>query len=304
MSRSPTLQEKHPELFAINTDVDPRKRKRVMPMKVLSLGMPRTGTACMLSLPGTRYSGLTLPPLALQLALNILGYPCYHGLTLIANVRDTEMWNEALDAKFFGKGSLFTQSDWDQLLGNYSAVADLPAVAFSEDLLHCYPDAKVVLVERDIERWYQSFNDGVIMNVRSPVVRLIARLDTRFVGKLGATSQRWTEGWFGAHSRREMQYKARAKYHEHYALVERVTLSDRLLKFNLGDGGGPLCKFLNKPIPNIEFPRVNESAALSEKIGLIVQRGTMNALGSSSKVLLPLVVLVIAWWIIRAKIYI
>ena len=193
MPRIPTLQEKHPELFVTSTDVDPRKRKRVVPMEVLSLGMPRTGTACMLSFTATRHCNLTIPLLAMQLALNILGYPCYHGLTLIANVRDTEMWNEALDAKFFGKGSLFTQSDWDQLLGNYSAVADLPAVAFSEDLLHCYPDAKVVLVERDIERWYQSFNDGVIMNVWSPVVRLIARLDTRFVGKLGGFSalDRW-----------------------------------------------------------------------------------------------------------------
>jgi hypothetical protein len=51
-------------------------------------------------------------------------------------------------------------------------------------LLHCYPDAKVVLVERDVEKWYQSFNDGIIMGVWSPVLRVIARLDSRFVGKL------------------------------------------------------------------------------------------------------------------------
>ena len=39
------MQEKHPELF-MTFDEDPQKRKRVVPMKVLSLGMPRTGTAC------------------------------------------------------------------------------------------------------------------------------------------------------------------------------------------------------------------------------------------------------------------
>lgn len=238
----------------------------------------------------------------MQLALNILGIPCYHGLTLIGNVRDTEMWNEALDAKYFGKGKLFTRTDWDRLLGNYSAIADLPAIAFAEDLLHCYPDAKVVLVERDLEKWYKSFNDGIIANVWSPIIRLIAQLDTRFVGKLGGTSRRWTEGWIEAHSQGEMQEKARRKYREHYALVERVTPSSQLLKFNLEDGWEPLCEFLNKPIPNVEFPRVNESAALGEKISLIVRRGIQNALLSSLKVLLPMAVLVVAWWVARAKV--
>ncbi len=209
------------------------------------------------------------------------------------------MWNEALDAKFFGKGQLFTRTDWDQLLGNYSAVANLPAIAFSEDLLRCYPDAKVVLVERDIDRWYESFNDSIITNIYSPFLQLVARLDSRFVGKLGGTSGRWTEGWMEAHSRKEMQEKARGKYREHYALVEKVTPSEQLLKFDLKDGWEPLCNFLNKPIPNIEFPRVNESAALREKVGLTARRGVKNILRSSSNVLLPMVVLAIAWWVVR-----
>ena len=180
-------------------------------------------------------------------------------------------------------------------------MADLPAIAFPEDLLQCYPDAKVVLVDRDIEKWYQSFNDGIIMNVWSPFVRLVVRLDSRFVGKLGGTAARWTEGWFKAHSKQEMQEKARDKYKEHYAFVERVTPSKQLFKFKLEDGWGPLCKFLDKPIPDVGFPRVNESAALSEKIGLIVRRGLKNALESSLKVLLPIAFTAIAWWIVRAN---
>ncbi len=46
MAGVPTLQEKHPELFSTSSDVDIRTRKRIVPMEVLSLGMPRTGTAC------------------------------------------------------------------------------------------------------------------------------------------------------------------------------------------------------------------------------------------------------------------
>ncbi|KAL8762519.1 MAG: hypothetical protein Q9184_001479 [Pyrenodesmia sp. 2 TL-2023] len=236
----------------------------------------------------------------MQLALNILGFPCYHGITLIANVRDTEMWNEALDAKFFGKGDPFKRQDWDQLLGNYSAIADLPAILFAEELLQCYPDSKVVLVERDIERWFKSFDDGVISAIWNPIIRAIAQLDSRFVGRLGSTSERWTAGWMEAHSKREMQDKARGKYREHYAMVKRVTPPSRLLLFKLDDGWEPLCSFLQRPIPDIEFPRVNESAALSEKIRLIARRGVRNAIVSCFKLVVPLTVLAIALWAFRA----
>jgi hypothetical protein len=41
-----SVQERHPELFMADKGVDPRTRKRVVPMEVLALGMPRTGTAC------------------------------------------------------------------------------------------------------------------------------------------------------------------------------------------------------------------------------------------------------------------
>ena len=46
MLSNPIVQEKHPELSTTFGE-GLRERKRVVPMKVLNLGMPRTGTACM-----------------------------------------------------------------------------------------------------------------------------------------------------------------------------------------------------------------------------------------------------------------
>lgn len=43
-----TDQERFPEMFVINRKVDRRQCARVVPMKVLVLGMCRTGTACKL----------------------------------------------------------------------------------------------------------------------------------------------------------------------------------------------------------------------------------------------------------------
>ena len=36
----------HPEMYSPDAGIDRHKRKRVVPMEVLSLGMSRTGTAC------------------------------------------------------------------------------------------------------------------------------------------------------------------------------------------------------------------------------------------------------------------
>ena len=158
-----------------------------------------------------------------------LSFSASHATTVspFANIRNCEMWNEALDAKCSGKGKPFTREDWDQLLGNYSAVADLPAIAFAEEPITAYPEAQVVLVERDMKKWYASSNKGIIMNVWSPLLHTIARFDPGFVGALKGPAERWTRGMFGASSMKEIQEKAREKYREHYRLVEKVTLSGR-----------------------------------------------------------------------------
>lgn len=41
-----TGKERFPELF-VNTSIDRRKCSRVIPLKVIVVGMPRTGTQCM-----------------------------------------------------------------------------------------------------------------------------------------------------------------------------------------------------------------------------------------------------------------
>lgn len=44
--RAMTKEERFPELF-VNTNIDRRICRRVVPLKVIVVGMPRTGTQCM-----------------------------------------------------------------------------------------------------------------------------------------------------------------------------------------------------------------------------------------------------------------
>ena len=237
----------------------------------------------------------------MQRALEILGYRCYHGLTLITNLQDTAKWNEALDAKFFDKGSRFRRAKWNELFEGYEALSDMPAVAFAEDLIECYPHAKVVLVEPDLEQWYQRFDDEEIANIWRPSLRFLARLDSNFIGKLGSVSGRWVEGWMKARSRTEMQANARPKYREHNALVKRLTPSEQLLVFRLDQGWEPLCTFLHRPIPAMAFPRIDESSALQGEIRSVLWVGLMNLFPSFAKVALATAVLALALWAVRAE---
>ena len=275
-------RSRHPCLYAPMTNIDRRASKgRTVPMDVLNLGMPRTGT------------------MSLQRALNILGYSCYHSTVFLSNVLDCKMWDEALDAKFFGKGHQFTRVDWDQLLGEYSAVsADTPPVAFAEDLVAAYPEAKVILVERDLDAWLCSFSDTVTSVLWSPLMNRIADFDPWLIGPILRTHKRWATGWFKAHSKDEMDAVSRTIYINHYALVRKVTPPERLLEYRLGDGWEPLCNFLAKDIPSCEFPKVNDSDSVWELFALAARRGMQNAaLRLAQLAAVGLMVSGLAWWI-------
>ena len=217
---------------------------------------------------------------ALCTALEILGIPCYHGFTLVANVRDTPQWIEALDWKYAGKSlpapdmsdGRPSREFWDRLLGDVGTAADLPCIVFAEELLHAYPEAKVVLVERDIERWYRSFDANVITSTWSPITRILAKIDPIFSRPIIATCDRWTKGFFHAGSKVEMRARARTVYREHYAFVRAITPAERLLEFKLADGWGPLCEFLGKGFPGCPFPHVNDTAAFRAEFREISRR--------------------------------
>ena len=83
---------------AIN--IDRRTSYRVVPLKVLALGLSRSGTS------------------SLRQALLDLGYvDCYHFAAVYnENPRDAVMWVEAPEAKYEGKGKPYDQKEWDQLL--------------------------------------------------------------------------------------------------------------------------------------------------------------------------------------------
>lgn len=234
----------------------------------------------------------------MQAALETLGCtPCHHGYTAIYNISDCPVWSRAFEAKYHSNGPPFTRSDWDNLLGKYGAVTDAPAACFADELIAAYPEAKVVLVERDIESWYRSFQ-VIIDNYYARFNTILAILEPQFIGPffgLFAYILRDRKGFFRAGNKQELQDNARLIYKEHNAHVRAITPKERLLNFQLKEGWGPLCEFLGKEIPEVPFPRLHEQGALQEAVRGFQIKGMMNVARS---LMVGVLSFVVAWFAI------
>lgn len=114
------------------------------------------------------------------------------------------------------------------------------------------------MVERDCESWLPSFQRGVAGPIFTPIN------DAFFmhVVPVVAAVRKILLGGFGAHTGRELRDPRRLRdgYRDYYGRVRAAVPAHRRLEYRLGDGWAPLCAFLDRPVPDVPFPRVNEAA--------------------------------------------
>lgn len=187
------------------------------------------------------------------------------------------MWIEAMEAKFKGIGKPYGKDQWDALLGHCQAVTDTPCVIFYKELLAAYPDAKVILTERDdVHQWFRSSLDTIIhySNLLIPktwfakLQNLFSPADPKSLRLLEVITQNapvFAALWHDYHNGTTT---AKQVYHDYNAEVKRLVPKERLLVFNVKEGWTPLCEFLNEQIPNTEFPVRNSRAEFQRNNGM------------------------------------
>jgi hypothetical protein len=198
-------------------------RLRSMGLQVLGAAWGRTGT------------------LSVKLALERLGFgPCYHMLEVFRTHPEHQaLWVDA------ARGAPI---DWEALFDEYRAAVDWPACAFWTELTKAFPDLRTVLVVRDAQHWYESF-DATIR----------AGIPTEEPGADDTTAMMLHEVIFkrsfgGAIDRAHLV----DRYEQHVDHVRSLLDGDRLLVWSLTDGWAPLCSFLRVPEPDEPFPRLND----------------------------------------------
>ena len=75
--------------------------------------------------------------------------------------------------------------------------------------------------------------------------------------------------------------------------VENLIPKDQLLVFEVKQGWGPLCNFLNLPVPDQPFPRANDRAEMNKNINKIVRTAWVVVIGMP--IFMGLFMYVILW---------
>jgi hypothetical protein len=193
-------------------------------LKVIGAGFGRTGT------------------FSLKVALEQLGFgPCYHMAEVFSHPEHIPLWTAVAEGQ---------PADWEALFAGYQAAVDAPPCLFYEDLMRTYPQAPVILTVRDPEGWYESASSTIFGAPHQD--RQLPPHMKGFGEMLGALMRRFAPGGL---SEKE---QAIAAFERHNREVQERVPEERLLVMDVREGWAPLCRFLEVPVPDGPFPRLND----------------------------------------------
>jgi hypothetical protein len=261
-------------------------------LKIIHAGLYRTGTASMTE------------------AYRILGFKAHHAL----HNEWHEPWDkleQAAEATYphlvhlsdythNGPRPAFTKDDWQGLWGDYDVATDV-ASTFTLELIKAYPDAKVVIVQRKFEDWWPSFYSEILVSVFHAT--WLQKFLTWYVLRFRALhAMRKILAGFLSMNKYSLEAitpeQARDVYEGYYRKVREAVPEERRLDYSLGDGWEPLCRFLRKDAPDVEFPRVNDRKTHSEDMERLMaklMRVSLRVIGPYLVGVLAVAVAVYAW---------
>lgn len=222
-----------------------------MSIKIIGAGFPRTGTT------------------TLKKALELLGYDkTYHFKDLIADPKKLKHWKE-LEAK--------GTTNFDQLFDGFQATVDFPGYPYYKILMHKYPDAKMILTTRDVDKWYESTLKTVWKAGPQTILAKIVLLskmifnetlrDTflciKFMRKTYLNKQ--FNGDFASSDH------AKKVFFSHIDDVKKNVPEKQLLIYEVADGWQPLCDFLGVDVPNEPFPHLNKKENFHEMVKTMIK---------------------------------
>jgi hypothetical protein len=194
-----------------------------MSLKVIGSGFGRTGT------------------MSTKMALEQLGFgPCHHMIEVMENPAQPAHWKAVAAGE---------RADWSEVFDGYNSQVDWPGAAVWHETSIAFPDAKVVHTERPEDAWWNSFSVtiGKFFEVAPGLP-----LPPHIKGIFQTMSSWFMKDTFGDHTDRD---SAIAAYRQNNDKVRDTIPAERLLVFNVAEGWGSLCRFLEVPEPAKPFPR-------------------------------------------------
>ena len=150
-------------------------------------------------------------------------------------------------------------------------------MAFSEELIALYPDAKVVLTNKDPDKFWKSWKNSALYAHDYPwwvkVTRALNLAGRTAETKRAAVTKRILDHQYNNDWQSERTVKR--VFQEHYDNVRKWVPKERLLEYRVEEGWNPLCDFLGEAVPDERFPKGNSTKEFQGAVSLIwkVQAG-------------------------------
>ena len=209
-------------------------------MKVFGAGFGRTGT------------------MSLKFALEKLSIgPCYHMREVVSRPSHIKLWYD------ISRGE---HPNWNRLFSGFNSAVDFPVCLFYKQLINIFPEAKFILTLRDFDTWYIS-TANTIYKVPSILPdwfeRVVYPIRMFIVMQVNLI---WVGLFKNNFSDRD---STKLVYYEHIESVKKIIPADKLLIYNVKEGWEPLCEFLDVDVPDMPFPKVNDTAEMLRNFAVI-----------------------------------
>lgn len=207
-----------------------------MTLEVIGSGFGRTGTT------------------SLKEALEILGFgPCHHMDEVLENPPQVALWQAIASGQ---------DVDLAEVFAGYRAQVDWPGAYVWRESAARFPQAKVLHSVRPEESWWKSYS-GTIGKLLTLYKTL--PLPPHIAAMMAACDDALVRPTLGG---KLLDREAcLAAYRSRQAEVEAAIPAERLLVFDVAQGWGPLCAFLDVPVPDRPFPHRNQKDDFWDFVG-------------------------------------
>lgn len=207
-----------------------------MALEIIGSGFGRTGTR------------------SLKDALEILGFgPCHHMDEVLDHPEQVPKWQAYVAG---------APTDMADLFAGYRSQVDWPGAHVWRESAARFPQARVLHSVRPEESWWNSYSHtiGKLMALRHSLP-----LPPHVAATMDAANAMIVERTLGGNPLDRAA--CLAAYRARRAEVEATIAPERLLIFDVAQGWGPLCAFLDVPVPDQPFPRRNDTAEFWKDVG-------------------------------------
>ncbi|KAI1776440.1 hypothetical protein F4818DRAFT_380566 [Hypoxylon cercidicola] len=234
---------------------DPNRR-----VEVLAIGLPRCATS------------------SLQAALESewLGYgPCMHMAHTVPWPERSQMVIDALYEPDREKRHKILY----KLFAGFASQSDLPGIAFTDDLMDMFPDAKIILNQRQDAHAFAKSVEGSIAffhtwpYILSTILLKSDRLHWKIhFGVYKMFNQKLGTGIWDYDTLVDLYGK-----YNNWIKEEAKKRNRPVLEWQPHEGWEPICKFLGKPVPppEVPFPHINDHKEMQRLKVIVVARGLL-----------------------------